>query len=122
MLETGTTQMGLSRMSGVHQPSISQFLSGKVEFSDEQLDRLPSCMGRRLDVTRRPVHPELTHSGRRSRMLHRKLSRHLTMAFFKKWSPPLERNLERLREVSSFGGILPDEQRHEVLDEARRAG
>lgn len=36
-------------------------------------------------------------------------------------APPLERNLERLREVSPFGGILPDEQRHEVLDEVRRA-
>jgi predicted XRE-type DNA-binding protein len=36
MLETSTTQSELSRVSGVHQPSISQFLSGKVELSDEQ--------------------------------------------------------------------------------------
>ena len=42
MLETSTTQSELSRVSGVHQPSISQFLSGKVELSDEQLDRLLS--------------------------------------------------------------------------------
>ena len=39
MLETGTTQSELSRVSGVHQPSISQFISGKVELSDEQLER-----------------------------------------------------------------------------------
>lgn len=97
MLETGTTQMGLSRMSGVHQPSISQFLSGKAEFSDEQLDRLLSCMERRLEVTRRPVRPELTHSERRSWMLHRTLSTHLTTATFKEWLPQLERNFERLR-------------------------
>jgi plasmid maintenance system antidote protein VapI len=57
MLETSTTQSMLSRISGVHQPSISQFLSGKVELSDEQLDRLLSCMGCRLEVVRRPVAP-----------------------------------------------------------------
>jgi plasmid maintenance system antidote protein VapI len=39
MLETSATQSELSRVSGVHQPSISQFLSGKVKLSDEQLDR-----------------------------------------------------------------------------------
>src|SRR4029450_11333467 len=39
MLETSTTQSELSRVSGVHQPSISQFLSEKVELTDEQLDR-----------------------------------------------------------------------------------
>ncbi|WP_417215527.1 helix-turn-helix domain-containing protein [Arthrobacter sp.] len=163
MLETGTTQMCLSRMSGVHQPSISQFLSGKVDFSDEQLDRLLSCMERRLEVVRRPVRPELTHSERRSWMLHRKLSTRLTMASLQEWLPRLVRNFERLRhgvrgtvhrrniqqwltlidhsdiiglhramtgldrtsiemrEVSPFGGILPEEQRREVLDELRRA-
>jgi len=42
MLETSTTQSELSRISGVRQPSISQFLSGKVELSDEQLDLLLS--------------------------------------------------------------------------------
>ena len=40
MLETSTTQTTLSRISGVHQPSISQFLSGKVDLSDEQLERM----------------------------------------------------------------------------------
>jgi len=37
MLTTNTTQSELSRLSGVRQPSISQFLSGKVHLSDEQL-------------------------------------------------------------------------------------
>ena len=66
MRETRTTQSALSRLSGVRQPSISQFLSGTVDLSDDQLDRLLSCMGYRLEVTRRPVVPELTRSERRS--------------------------------------------------------
>jgi hypothetical protein len=97
MLETGTTQTTLSRISGVHQPSISQFLSGKVDLSDEQLDRLLSCMGYRLEVTRRPVEPDLTHSERRSWMLHRRLSSHLTRRSFEDWRPRLLGNLEKVR-------------------------
>jgi transcriptional regulator with XRE-family HTH domain len=89
MLETSTTQSELSRVSGVHQPSISQFLSGKVELSDEQLDRLLSCMGYRLEVVRR--------SERRSWRLHRQLSTHLTRTSLEQWLPTIQRNWERLR-------------------------
>jgi transcriptional regulator with XRE-family HTH domain len=96
MLETSTTQSELSRVSGVHQPSISQFLSGKVELSDEQLDRLLSCMGYRLEVVRRRVMRELTRSERRSWRLHRQLSTHLTRTSLEQWWPTIERNLERL--------------------------
>jgi plasmid maintenance system antidote protein VapI len=53
MLETGTPQSGLSRISGVREPSNSQLLSGRVEMSDDMLDRLLSCMGYRLEVVRR---------------------------------------------------------------------
>ncbi|WGW13958.1 helix-turn-helix transcriptional regulator [Saxibacter everestensis] len=98
MLSTGTTQSMLSRISGVHQPSISQFLSGRVEFSDEQFDRLLSCMGFRLEVVRRPVVPELTRSERRSWLLHRKLSGRLTRESLEEWLPTIERNLRRLRD------------------------
>jgi plasmid maintenance system antidote protein VapI len=66
MLETGTTQSELSRISGVHQPSTSQFLSGRVELSDDMLDRLLSCLGYRLEVVRRPVNSELRRSEERS--------------------------------------------------------
>lgn len=97
MSETGTNQTLLSRLSGVHQPSISQFLSGKVDLSDDQLDRLLSCMGYRLEVVRRPVVPELTHSERRSWRLHRQLSTHLTRETLSTWMPHLERNLDRER-------------------------
>lgn len=97
MLTTGITQSELSRVSGIRQPSISQFVSGKVDLSDEQLDRLLSCMGFRLEVLRRPVEPKLTRSERRSWQLHRKLSSHLTHDTLQQWQPVIERNLERLR-------------------------
>lgn len=157
MLTTSTTQSELSRLSGVRQPSISQFLSGKVHPSDEQLDRLLSCMGYRLEVVRRQVRPELTRSEWRSWRLHRQLSAHLTRSSLDRWRPAVERNLERLRssvqgqphirnldrweslldhgdipglhriltgldrdsiemrEVSPLGGLLPNEERLEVL-------
>lgn len=157
MLETGTTQSDLSRLSGVRQPSISGFLSGKVDISDDQLDRLLSCMGFRLEVVRRPVVPKLTRSERRSWQLHRRLSTLLNCESFEDWRPTIERNLDRLsdrvtgqphernldrwrqlvdrgdlpvlhrvltgldrdsiemREVSPMSGLLPDEQRREVL-------
>jgi transcriptional regulator with XRE-family HTH domain len=157
MLETGSTQSELSRLSGVRQPSISGFLSGRVDLSDDQLDRLLSCMGFRLEVVRRPVAPELTRSERRSWQLHRRLSTHLNRESLDEWRPTIERNLNRLgervtgqphernlekwrelvdrvdlpglhrvltgldrdsiemREVSPLSGLLPDEQRREVL-------
>ena len=159
MLETGTTQSELSRLSGVRQPSISQFLSGKVEFSDEQLDRLLSCMGYRLEVVRRLVRPSLTRSEERSWLLHRRLSSHLTAVTLPQWQPVIKANLARLRgrvtgqphrrhldrwtrlvetgdvlglhrvltgldrdaiemrEVSPMGGLLPQDERTEVLSE-----
>jgi transcriptional regulator with XRE-family HTH domain len=97
MRETHTTQSELSRLSGVRQPSISQFLSGKVDLSDDQLDRLLSCMGYRLEVVRRPVLPDLTRSELRSWRLHRQLSSHLTKSSLEHWHPTIERNIQRLR-------------------------
>lgn len=98
MRDTGTTQSELSRISGVRQPSISGFLSGRVDLSDEQLDRLLSCMGYRLEVVRRPVVPKLTRSEHRSWQLHRRLSTLLNRNSLQEWRPRIERNLERLSE------------------------
>jgi transcriptional regulator with XRE-family HTH domain len=97
MRETGTTQTELARLSGVHQPSISQFLSTKVDLSDEQLDRLLSCMGYRLEVNRRAFAPGLTRAERRSWKLHRQLSTQLTRSTLTQWRPTMLANLERLR-------------------------
>ena len=97
MSQTRTTQSELARISGVHQPSISQFLSAKVELSDDQLDRLLSCMGYRLEVDRRAAIPELTRAERRSWKLHRRLSTHLTPSTLTQWRPTIRANLERIR-------------------------
>jgi transcriptional regulator with XRE-family HTH domain len=98
MLETGITQSELSRVSGVRQPSISQYLSGRGHLSDDMLDRLLSCMGYRLEVVRRPVRKELGRSPKRSWQLHCRLSSHLTPETLSEWRPTMLRNLERLRE------------------------
>ena len=79
------------------QSSISQFLAGKVRLSDDQLDRLLSCMGYRLEVEWRPVIPDLTRSEWRSWRLHRRLSAHLTPSSLGQWRPVIERNLRLLR-------------------------
>jgi transcriptional regulator with XRE-family HTH domain len=97
MADTGTSQSELARISGVRQPSISQFLSGKTELSDEQLDRLLSCMGYRLEVERRAVPAVLTRSERRSWLLHRRLASRLTPGSLADWRPTIEANLARLR-------------------------
>lgn len=97
MSEAGFNQSELSRVSGVRQPSISQMLSGKIEMSDEQLDRLLSCMGRRLEVERRSVVPSLTRSERRSWRLHRQLAATLDRSQLDEWRPTLISNLKRLR-------------------------
>lgn len=96
MVESGTTQTRLSRVSGVHQPSISQFLSGRTELSDEMLGRLLECMGYRLQVVRRLVEPELTRSEHRSWRLHRQLATHLTKENLRDWRPRIESQLDRL--------------------------
>lgn len=98
MLETSVSQSELSRISGVRQPSISQYLSGRVHMSDDMLDRLLSCMGYRLEIVRRPVKPDLGRSPERSWKLHRQLAMHMTPETLNEWRPTLLRNLERLRE------------------------
>lgn len=96
MAHTRTGQSELARLSGIRQPSISKFLSGQTPLSDEQLDRLLSCMGYRLQVTRRPVLPELTRSERRSWLLHREIARKLTRQTLRSWRPTIAKNLLHL--------------------------
>lgn len=97
MTDTSTGQSELARLSGVRQPSISQFLSGRTPLSDEQLDRLLSCMGYQLQVTRRPIQAELTRSERRSWLLHREIARKLAREALRPWQPTIAKNLLQLR-------------------------
>lgn len=96
MSTTGTTQSELARLSGMHQPSISQFLSGKINMSDEQLSRLLGCMGYKLEIELRATSAELTRSEHSSWLLHRALARRLDQSSFMAWLPIIRQNLTRL--------------------------
>lgn len=119
MTETGVSQSELSRMSGVRQPSISQFLTGRIEMSDEMLDRLLSCLGFRLEVVRRPVRVELDRSHLRSWRLHRQLATHLDADALNGWIPTVTRNLERLRHTVRGEPHVSNLDRWELLLEQR---
>lgn len=119
MTETGVSQSKLSRMSGVRQPSISQFLSGRIEMSDDMLDRLLSCLGYRLEVVRRPVRVDLGRSGQRSWRLHRQLATHLDRDVLEGWLPTIRRNLERLRHTTRGEPHVSNLGRWELLVERR---
>jgi transcriptional regulator with XRE-family HTH domain len=119
MLETGISQSELSRISGVRQPSISQYLSGRVHMSDDMLDRLLSCMGYRLETVRRPIKPQLGRSPERTWRLHRQLAMHLTPETLSEWRPTLLRNLQNLRERTRGQPHLRNLDRWERLIEDR---
>jgi len=119
MTESKVSQSELSRMSGVRQPSISQFLSGRIEMSDEMLDRLLSCLGYRLEVVRRPVRVELDRSHLRSWRLHRQLATHLDTGVLDDWVPTIRRNVERLRHRVQGEPHVSNLGRWEVLMEQR---
>lgn len=91
------SQSELARISGVKQPSISQFLSGRIDMSDEMLGRLLSCLGYRLEVVRRPARVQLDRSHLRSWRLHRQLATLLTPDALDDWAPTIGRNVQRLR-------------------------
>lgn len=119
LTETGVSQSELSRISGVRQPSISQFLSGRIDMSDEMLDRLLSCLGYRLEVVRRPVRVELDRSHLRSWRLHRQLSTHLDPVVLERWVPTITRNLERLRRTTQGEPHLSNLDRWTLLVDRR---
>jgi transcriptional regulator with XRE-family HTH domain len=97
MSYTGITQSQLSSISGVKQPSISQYVCGRIEMSDTMLSRLLACMGYQIEIVRRPVAVEMNRSVQRSWQLHRQLSTHISRQSLDMWRPTILRNLDRLR-------------------------
>lgn len=97
MQATRTSQVALARMSGVRQPSISQFLAGRVPFSDEMLERLLACMGYQLEISRTAEPSRLSRSDRLRWALHRRLATHLDGPALAAWDVHVTSNLERLR-------------------------
>jgi len=98
MVATATTQSQLARWSGVRQPSISQFLSGRTTMSDDMLERLVACMGLRLHVARTTAEVTLDRSTRTRWLLHRRLRHHLTPDALDEWRPRILRNLDRVEQ------------------------
>lgn len=96
MAATGTSQSSLARMSGVRQPSISQFLSGRTSFSEDMLARLLACMGHRSETVRVVEPVEFSRSDRLRWALHRRLAEDLDAESLVLWLPVIDRNLERL--------------------------
>lgn len=111
MREVGATQASLARVSGVRQPSISGYLSGKTVISDDQLARLLACLGFRLEISRRAVKPRLTRNERRSWLLHCAVARKLTTSSLAQWRPTLESNCARLAERVSGEPHISNVQR-----------
>lgn len=124
MNETSTTQVELALLSGVQQPSISQFLSGRREMSDAMLDRLLACMGYRVEVVRRPVKVALRRSPERSWRLHRRLATHLTSNdVLDMWRPTVSDNFARLHSNVRGEPHLSNLDRwHRLLDQNDLSG
>lgn len=115
MHETSTSQSTLARVSGVRQPSISQFLAGRTPMSDAMLERLLECMGYSLEIVRRPVRVDLGRQQRRSWLLHRRLVERLDAAAFGDWAPRMRRNLQQLRQQTQGEPHLTNLDRWETL-------
>jgi hypothetical protein len=95
--------------------------------SDEQLDRLLSCMGYRLEVVWRPRierNLERLRSTVRGQPHLRNLDRWESLVDrgdvlgFHRVFTGLDRDSIEMREVSPAGGLLPDEERLQVLQMA----
>lgn len=93
---TGTSQTDLSRMTGVPQGRISQYVNGTLEPSDPMLTRLLSPLGVSVSIEVKPI--DLERTKQRSWRLHRQISlnlgrRGVTEGDWRK----MDRNLEQVR-------------------------
>lgn len=163
MAEQGVTQASLAAMTGIPQPRISNYLTGKVRPSVGKVDLMFSSLGLVIDFEPRVEQVEMRHSERRSWMLHRQLASHLSEDVFAEWKPTLLANVtwmrdvnkgephlsniarweamihaddveglrhmmldlsrdgQEMREVAPFVGLLPQEERAQVLADLSRA-
>ena len=96
MDSTGTSQMELSRLTGLPPSKISRYVSGKLEPSEPTPKLLLSGLGLRVGFNVSPVPMERTK--RRSWLLHREISHKLGVSGIDEsgWDR-MQRNLERVR-------------------------
>ena len=96
MDSTGTSQVELSRLTGLPPSKISRYVSGKLEPSEPTLNLLLSSLGLMVNVELSPVPMERTK--RRSWLLHRQISHKLGNTGIEDsgWER-MQRNLDRVR-------------------------
>lgn len=96
MDSTGTSQVELSRLTGLPASKISRYVSGKLEPSEPTLDLLMSSLGLQVGFEVSPVPMERTK--RRSWLLHRQISHNLGITGIDDdgWNR-MQRNLDRVR-------------------------
>lgn len=96
MDSTGTSQMELSRLTGLPPSKISRYVSGKLEPSEPTLKLLLSGLGLQVGFNVSPVPMERTK--RRSWLLHREISHKLGVSGIDEsgWDR-MQRNLDRVR-------------------------
>lgn len=96
MDSTGTSQMELSRLTGLPPSKISRYVSGKLEPSEPTLKLLLSGLGLQVGFNVSPVPMERTK--RRSWLLHREISHKLGVSGIdeSEWDR-MQRNLDRVR-------------------------
>lgn len=96
MDSTGTSQVELSRLTGLPPSKISRYVSRKLEPSLSTLELLLSSMGLQVDFEVSPVPMERTN--RRSWLLHQRISRNLgsTGIDDSGWQR-MQRNVDRVR-------------------------
>lgn len=96
MDSTGTSQVELSRLTGLPASKISRYVSGKLEPSEPTLDLMMSSLGLRVDFDVLPVRMERTK--RRSWLLHRQISHKLGKSGIAEFGwERMQRNLNRVR-------------------------
>lgn len=99
MESTGTTQVELSRLTGLPQSKISRYVTGRLEPSERTLDLMLSSLGVQVEFDVTPVVMERTKL--RSWLLHRQISRKLSGTGIDEsdWNR-MQRNLDRVSQNS----------------------
>lgn len=94
---TGTSQVELSRLTGLPPSKISRYMTGRLEPSEPTLDLLLSSLGIHVEFDLSPVRMERTKQ--RSWLLHRRISHKLgTTGIDSSGWELMQRNLDRVRQ------------------------
>jgi transcriptional regulator with XRE-family HTH domain len=97
MADHGMTQVELSRLTGVAQGRISEYVHGRTGLSGDMLAYLLSALGLQPSITVVARDPFPNRSDKRSWLLHRAVARKLTPATWPQMKALVDRNADRQR-------------------------